>query len=295
MADVLIRDRRSGALFPERVFSERELRFLYGHPWGRRLERLLGSAAPTSALYGLWQRAPWSRREVRSFVERLGVDASAAERPLDEYPTLDAFFTRRLRAGARPIDPAPEHLLSPADGRVLVQPQVDAASGLAVKGSRVTLAGLLGDATLARRFAGGAAAIVRLAPADYHRFHFPADGVASPWRPLGRRLHSVHPIALAAGAPSLRNKRALTTVLSPVWGPMVLVEVGALTVGTIVQTYRPGRVARGREKGYFRFGGSTTVVLLEPGRVRWDDDLVQSSAEGVETLVDVGTRIGARP
>lgn len=295
MAEILIRDRRSGALFPEKVFSEGELRFLYGHPWGRRLERLLGSAGPTSALYGLLQRAPWSRRKVRGFVERLGIDASAAERPLDEYPTLDAFFTRRLRAGARPIDPAPEHLLSPADGRLLVHPAVDTQGALSVKGNRVTLAHLLGDAALARRFAGGAVAVVRLAPADYHRFHFPADGVASPWRPLGCRLHSVHPIALESGAPSLRNKRALTTVMSPLWGPMVLIEVGAITVGTIVQTYRPGRVARGREKGYFRFGGSTMVVLLERDRVRWDDDLVDSSARGVETLVHVGTRIGARP
>lgn len=293
MAEVLIRDRRSGALFPEKVFSEGELRFLYGHPWGRKLERLFGSSAATSALYGLLQRAPWSRRKVRGFVERLGIDASAAERPLDEYRTLDAFFTRRLRAGARPIDPAPEHLLSPADGRVLVYPQVDGA--LSVKGSRVTLAGLLGDPALARHFAGGAVAVVRLAPADYHRFHFPVDGVASTWRPLGTRLHSVHPIALEAGAPSLRNKRTLTTVMSPRWGPVILIEVGAITVGTIVQTYRPGTVARGREKGYFRFGGSTTVVLLERGRVRWDDDLVLSSARGVETLVDVGTRIGARP
>ncbi|MCO5165359.1 MAG: phosphatidylserine decarboxylase [Planctomycetes bacterium] len=295
MPEVVIRDRRSGASFPEKVFSEAELRYLYGPPAGRLLERVLVSAAPVSVLYGLLQRAPWSRRRVRGFVERLGIDASEAERPLDDYPTLDAFFTRRLRPGVRPVDPTPSHLVSPADGRVLVYPEVAPGAGLAVKGSRVALAHLVGDAALARRYAGGAAAVVRLAPADYHRFHFPLDGQATPWRGVGRRLHSVHPIALAAAAPSLRNKRAISALVAPEWGAVLIVEVGAMLVGTIVQTYRPGPVARGQEKGYFRFGGSTVVLLLEPGRVRWDDDLVASSRDGVETLVTMGSRIGARP
>lgn len=295
MSAILIRDRRSGRTFAERVFSEAELRFLYGPPLGRLVERVLVSAAPVSALYGLLQRAPWSRRRIRGFVERLGIDPSEAERPLEAYPTLDAFFTRRLRAGARPVDPTPGHLVSPADGRVLVYPEVDPGAALTVKGSRVTLPQLVGDAALARRYAGGAAAIVRLAPADYHRFHFPLDGRATPWRAVGRRLHSVHPIALAAAAPSLRNKRAVSALEAPGWGAVLTVEVGAMLVGTIVQTYRPGPVARGQEKGYFRFGGSTTVLLLEPGRVRWDDDLVASSRDGVETLVTMGSRIGARP
>lgn len=105
----------------------------------------------------------------------------------------------------------------------------------------------------------------------------------------------MHPIALAGGAPSLTNKRALTALDAPGWGRALVVEVGAMLVGTIVQTYRPGPVARGQEKGYFRFGGSTTILVMEPGRVRWDDDLVASSREGVETLVTMGSRIGARP
>ncbi len=87
----------------------------------------------------------------------------------------------------------------------------------------------------------------------------------------------------------------MTALDAPGWGRALVVEVGAMLVGTIVQTYRPGPVARGQEKGYFRFGGSTTILVMEPGRVRWDDDLVASSREGVETLVTMGSRIGARP
>ncbi len=75
-------------------------------------------------------------------------------------------------------------------------------------------------------------------------------------------------------------------------GRMVQVEVGALTVGSIVQTYERGPVKRGQEKGYFHFGGSTVILVTEPGRVVPDEDLLDATARGLETLVKVGTRIG---
>jgi phosphatidylserine decarboxylase len=256
-------------------------------------DRVLTGAA-AHWIYGRLQRTRRSRRRIAGFVASLGIDLAEAERPLDAYGSLDDFFTRRLRAGARPIDPDPAHLLSPADARTLVVPRLDGAC-LRVKGTQIDLDELLRDAALARRYAGGAALIARLAPADYHRFHFPDDGVASPARAIGGRLHSVHPIALAAGAPSLANKRTVTLLDSRGFGPLALVEVGALCVGTIVQTYRPGTVRRGDEKGIFRFGGSTVVLLAEPGRLGFDDDLVECSREGMETLVRVGTRVARRP
>ena len=75
-------------------------------------------------------------------------------------------------------------------------------------------------------------------------------------------------------------------------GRMLQIEVGALTVGSIVQTYERGLVKRGQEKGFFRFGGSTVILLTEPGRIVPDDDLLDATAQGLETLVKVGTRIG---
>jgi phosphatidylserine decarboxylase len=84
----------------------------------------------------------------------------------------------------------------------------------------------------------------------------------------------------------------VTILESDQFGRMAIVEVGALRVGTIVQTYRPGRVSRGQEKGTFRMGGSTVVVLFEPDRVAFDDDLVRDSADGVEVHVRAGEPIG---
>ncbi|HBP19747.1 MAG TPA: phosphatidylserine decarboxylase, partial [Planctomycetes bacterium] len=120
---------------------------------------------------------------------------------------------------------------------------------------------------------------------------FPAAGRAGPSRPLEGPLHSVHPIALGGGAPSFVNKRSVCVLESEAFGPLALVEVGAMVVGTIEQTYRPGPVSRGEEKGTFHFGGSTVVLLAERGRLRLDEDLVRNSAEGIETYVRMGTRI----
>lgn len=283
-------DRATGALVTERVFGGGALPFLYGTRRGRVLLELVLKRPGFSTLYGWLQRAPGSRGKIRAFVDTLGIDANEAERALESYLTLDEFFTRRLRPGARPIDPTPGTLVSPADGRTLVYPRLEETT-LAVKGSRVTIATLLGDAALASRFEGGSAVVVRLAPADYHRFHFPESGTAWAARKIPGSLHSVHAIALAAGAPSFENKREVTLLETAAFGDLALVEVGALCVGTILQTYRPGAVARGDEKGLFRFGGSTVVLLAQRGRLELDRDLVDASARGLETLVRMGSRI----
>ena len=168
-----------------------------------------------------------------------------------------------------------------------------AGKTLAVKRSSVALHEFLRDSDLAEEYSGGTALIIRLRPVDYHRFHFPDAGIASPSRKLGSQLHSVHPIALATGAPTFHNKRRLTAIDSRMFGRILMVEVGALAVGRMVQTFRPGPVARGQEKGFFRVGGSAIVLLLQPGRIRIDDDLVETSAAGIETFVKCGTRIGS--
>ncbi len=229
-------------------------------------------------------------RKIASFVSDLGIDASEAERPIDEYSSLDAFFARRLKRGARRWDEDPRHLATPAEGRVLVYPELE-RSPLLVKGSELRVSDLV-PPEVGARYAGGSAAVVRLAPADYHRFHFPADGRASEPKRLGGPLHSVHPIALGTGVASFRNKRVFTSLDNDLFGRLVLVEVGAMLVGRIDQVFAPGPVRRGDEKGTFRFGGSTVVVLVEPGRVVFDADLVEWSAKGIETFVKLGTRLG---
>jgi phosphatidylserine decarboxylase len=255
-----------------------------------RCARALLTRPVASRVYGSFQRAGRTRSKVESFARAVGIDPSDAARPLSSFESIDDFFARRLREGARPVDPEPTHLVSPADARVLVYPRLSGAL-LPVKGARVPLEDLLADRVLAARYERGSAIVLRLAVADYHRFHFPDSGTAGPWREAGTRLDSVHPIALASGAPSFLNKRQVSELATERFGRIAQIEVGAICVGTIVQTYTPGPVRRGAEKGFFRFGGSTVVLVAEEGAVRFDEDLVASSGEGLETLVRVGTRI----
>lgn len=284
------RDRATGEIHAERVFGARALHRLYDTRLGRALTEHVLSRPAASGLYGLVQRSPWSRNRVEAFVRDLAIDANEAELPLGAYRSLDHFFTRRLREGARVIDPHEDHLVSPCDARVLAYREVPALLG--IKGTGVSLEALVGDAAIARRFASGSALVCRLAPADYHRFHFPSDGEADAPHRVPGRLHSVHPIALRAGAPSFHNQRDVTVLETPRFGEILLVEIGALLVGTIVQSYARGPVLRGQEKGFFRFGGSTVALVTRPGRVVLDDDLVESTRAGIETLVRMGTRIG---
>jgi phosphatidylserine decarboxylase len=285
------RDRVTGEIVEEEVFGASALHFLYGGWPGRLLSRQVFSRRLPNSIYGWLQRRPSSQSRISGFVRSLGIDASEAEQPLNQYESLDDFFIRRLKPEARPIDMNPHHLVSPADGRVLVYPCLKGQK-LSVKGTEVSLAEMLGNAEWARDYDGGSAIVVRLAPADYHRFHFPDGGTVSPSIPIQGRLHSVHPIALASGAPSFRNKRAISTLDSKNFGKLTMVEIGALCVGTIIQTYSPGLVRRGQEKGFFRFGGSTVVVLAEAGRLCLDEDLISASMEGMETRIRMGTRLG---
>jgi|SRR5688572_7724131 len=290
---VTYRDRGTGALLRERVYAAGQLEFLYGTPIGRTLLELVLTRRSFSRLYGLLKRSRRSRNQIRAFIDTLGVDTSEIEKPIDAYGSLDEFFSRRLGPGARPVDPNPDHLLSPCDGRALAWQRLGGGR-LVVKSTRTTLAEIVGDSALADEFADSAVLLVRLAAADYHRCHFPADGLAHAPRFVGGRLHSVHPIALEAGAPSFANYRVLTRIDTEAFGPLLIVEVGALTVGSIVQTFAPSRVERGQEKSYFRFGGSALLMLAGSSRITVDDDLIRSTAEGLESQVRVGTRVATR-
>ena len=289
------RDRLTGQIVVEKVFGEKALNRFYRTAAGRLLMNTVLCRSLVSSIYGWMQRRPSSRRKIPAFIRSLGIDAAEAELEVDDYRSLDEFFIRRLKAGRRAIDPDPKHFVSPSDGRVLVYPSINGDSPLKIKGSHLSLAQLLSDRQLARDYAGAAVVVVRLAPADYHRFHFPEHGIAYPCVPVSGRLHSVHPIALTSGAPSFRNKRVITRLETRSWGVLALIEIGALSVGTIVQTYNPGPVRRGQEKGFFRFGGSTIVVLVPKERLQFDSDLIAASEEGMETYIKMGTKLGQCP
>lgn len=289
------RDRQSKRLVAEQAPGVGVVRWLYGTALGRQCLRALAHYPLASTLCGWWQKRSFTRRNICDFIKRYGVDMSEAERPTDSYGNFNDFFTRTLKGDARPFSSDPHALCCPADGKVLVYDQLEVDAVLPIKGHRVPIAALVACNETAARYAQGSALVVRLAPYDYHRYHFFDSGSAGPAHIVGDRYHSVNPIALAHNPTIFTlNKRAITTIDSPTFGSVSCIEVGALNVSSIVQTYAPGPVQRGQEKGFFQFGGSTLVLLFPADTVTFDDDLLADSAAGMEVHVRAGERVGLR-
>lgn len=278
----------------EQIYGERWLRFAYENPVGRGFVGLLARRTLFSAYYGWRMNRAYSAQLVIPFIVKYDLDVDEFARSAFEFKTFNEFFWRGLKSTARPIVAGERVAALPADGRHLAFPDVDAADGFYVKGAKFTLAELLGDEALAAQFAGGSMLISRLCPVDYHRFHFPVAGVPGEPRLINGWLYSVSPVALRRNIRYLvENKRVVTLLRSPAFGTVAMIEVGATNVGTIKQTHVPDRaVAKGEEKGVFKFGGSCVITLFERGRIRFDPDLLAQSAQHVETYARMGDRLG---
>lgn len=281
----------------ERVFGEKWLRFAYENPAGRFFVWLLARRAFFSRWYGYQMNKRVSALRVLPFITEYGIDVDEFAKSAFDYKTFNEFFYRALKPGARPIAAGDNLAVFPADGRHLGFGDVLAAPGFYVKGATFSFAELVGDAETAARFEGGAMLISRLCPVDYHRFHFPVSGVPGETRRIDGWLYSVSPVALRHNLRYLvANKREITLIESPQFGTVGMVEVGATNVGSIRQTFVPGRpVAKGDEKGNFAFGGSCVVTIFQRGRIRFDDDIVTQSAQHIETYAKIGDRLGERP
>lgn len=287
-------DRYKQTVETEQVFGESWLRLAYENPVGRFAVWLAIRRKFFSSVYGWQMNKRVSANKVLPFIVEYNLNVEEFAKSSFDYRSFNEFFCRALKPGARPIAPDDRVAVLPADGRHLAFPNVDTADGFYVKGAKFTLAELLGDVALAEKFAGGAMLISRLCPVDYHRFHFPVEGMPSDQTLINGSLYSVSPIALRRNIRYLvENKRVLTTVESPVFGTVAMLEVGATNVGTIKQTHVPGRVAKkGEEKGLFKFGGSCVITLFQRGRIRFEADLVSQSAQCVETYARMGDRLG---
>lgn len=281
----------------EVVCGEKWLRWTYETAPGRLALGLVVRRALLSRYWGWKMSQASSARRVLPFIVDYGLNVDEFAKSPFVFKSFNDFFYRALKPGARPIAAPPDERVAvlPADGRHLAFQDVDAAAGFYAKGQRFDLAAFLGDAELARSYAGGSLLISRLCPVDYHRFHFPVAGTPAEPRLVNGWLYSVSPIALRRNLAYLwENKRAVTLVDSPAFGRVAVCEIGATMVGSIVQTHIAGRpVAKGEEKGLFKFGGSCVVTIFPPGRIKFDADLVESSANQVEVYAKMGERLGA--
>ncbi len=293
--------RSTQAVETEKVLGEGWMRWLYETGTGQLALNAFVKRALLSSYYGWRMNWRYSAQRVLPFIIEQNLDVEEFAKSPFQFKTFNEFFYRALKPGARPIAEGEEVAVLPADGRHLVFQDLDAAAGFYVKGEKFRLSSLFAEGKvpesqrdLTLRYRGGTMLISRLAPVDYHRFHFPVAGTATEARLLDGVLYSVSPIALRRNVRYLvSNKRMLTTVESPRVGSVMMVEIGATMVGSIRQNYAAGLpVAKGEEKGYFKFGGSCVITLFERGRIQVDGDLLEASSRQIETYAKMGERLG---
>ena len=234
---------------------------------------------------------PASKAEIQKFINFHQLDMSEVLLPMDQFKNFNEFFYRQLKPDARPCS-APDNpriIVSPADCRSVVFNRMDEATKIWVKGREFSIQRLLGSAYPedTKRYTNGALGIFRLAPQDYHRFHVPVDGVLGTPKTIDGEYYTVNPMAIRSALDVYgENIRVVVPIDSVAHGRVMVICVGAMMVGSTVITRKAGeKVSRAEELGYFKFGGSTLLVLFEEGAMRFDDDLLDNSKGALETLV----------
>jgi len=221
---------------------------------------------------------------IRAYARAVGADLSEAELPPEAYPSFNAFFTRRLREGVRPIADGEGVVASPSDSRLSALGATPPDGRLEqVKGSSYSIEALLGSAEDATPFRRGVHATLYLSPAMYHRVHSPVDGRVRAWRYVPGRLFPVNAVGVRS-VPGLftRNERVALFLESEAHGPVAIVLVGAANVGRMSLSFadlvtnlgratgrvvpaEPVTVRRGDEVGVFNLGSTVVLLVADPG------------------------------
>lgn len=285
-------NRDTGHVEIEKVVGENWLVWLYSNPIGKLSLHSLVKRKFVSDFYGGRMDSPKSAEKISSFVADYDIDLSIAKK--QEFSSFNDFFTRELKPEERPVNRDSNVVVSPADGKVLAYANISKQDFI-IKGYSFDLFEFLKDPDLAEKYQNGSMLLFRLCPVDYHRYHFPLSGTVSGSVKIEGDFYSVNPIAIKKLVEIFcMNKREYVSISTSDFGDVIMAEIGATMVGSIVQTYDDPNVLKGEEKGYFKFGGSSVLLLFEEGEIEIDEDLLANTRQGFETEVKMGERIAVR-
>ncbi len=282
--------RRDGAVIVTNEKQNALLRRLYGSIAGRMLLKVLTLPVISKAA-GAFMDSPLSKPLISGFVRKNNIDTS--QYIMTGIRSYNDFFTRKIKEGMRPFDMEKSHLASPCDAKLTVY-RICEKSLFRIKDSLYRVEDLVEDKILAEKYRGGLCLVFRLEVDDYHRYSYFDSGTKTGNTFIPGILHTVNPVALEHVNIYKRNSREYTILHTENFGEAVQIEVGAMLVGRIANHHEACSFTRGQEKGMFLFGGSTVVLLLERDRAVIDEDIMRNSAQGYETVVKCGEKIGRR-
>lgn len=279
---------RSGNEIKGNDAQNKALKFLYENRLGRIfLSQLIKPWV--SKVSGVILNSSCSRVLIAPFIKSNGIDMAEYEEC--SYASYNDFFTRKIKMGCRRIDHQPNHLIAPCDGKLSVYP-IHKDSTFLIKNTKYTLKDLLKNQKLADHYENGLLLLFRLTVDDYHRYCYIDQGKKSKNYRIKGVFHTVNPLANDVVPVYKENTREFSILNSENFGRMLMMEVGAMLVGKIVNHQGEAVVQRGEEKGRFEFGGSTIIVCLEKDRAVIDADIMYHSINGIETRVKLGEKIG---
>lgn len=295
-------NRVTGKIDHEMVYGDKFIEWLYESYSGKGLAGLI-CKAPLSQFYGALQDSKMSQRKVLPFIKKFNIDMNDylpedGRTEANPYSTFNQFFIRRFRPGRRPIVEAPNEMAAFSEARYYGYASVHDDETVPVKSHNMKPHALIANKKWEDTFHDGPLLLARLCPVDYHRFHFPDDGVVLDDYRVTGLFHSVNPLALKSKEDILiTNERHVTIMETKNFGKLAYIEVGAICVGKIIQS-KPidkGReFARGEEKGYFLFGGSTVIVIGEKGKWKPSADIIDNTKKGMETYLQLGMTVATK-
>lgn len=273
---VWVIDRITGEKVFEPVTGSKLMNYLFtGRDNPLSLAAFMAKNAWVSKFIGYLAKCRVSKCVIAGFIKKNKICLESFEDTRGKWPHFEAFFSRRLRKNARPIDLHATTAIIPADGRYRLLERVDTNAMLHVKGQHFSLKDLLEDD--ASSYLHALVCIARLAPSDYHRFHSPISGQVVKIQSCDGPLFSVHPWSLEQNfSRLLENKRMLFEIENPKMGRCLVIAIGATCVGSIETHVRIGQILqKGDELGAFHVGGSSLIIFMPSAGWKWQDDLYQ--------------------
>ncbi|SMN21451.1 similar to Saccharomyces cerevisiae YGR170W PSD2 Phosphatidylserine decarboxylase of the Golgi and vacuolar membranes, converts phosphatidylserine to phosphatidylethanolamine [Maudiozyma saulgeensis] len=297
-ANILVQDRDTGIIIEEKISAHVKfgMRIIYNGR-GTETKKFKNLLKNMSIRQGKKFDDPASVKQIEPFIKFHSLDVSQC---LDtDYKTFNEFFFRKLKPGSRTIEGEDSQVMvSCADSRCTVFDTIAKSKEIWIKGSKFSIDKLTGDYKLDKcNEKNTSIAIFRLAPQDYHRFHSPCDGIMGKPVYIDGEYYTVNPMAIRSGLDVFgENIRVVIPIHSKEFGTFLFIPVGAMMVGSVILTCKEGdSVKRGNELGYFKFGGSTIILIIPKGAIQFDSDIAKNSKEGIETLVKVGMSVGHVP
>ncbi len=297
--DIKFYNRVTGKVENEKVYGSEMIEWLYQSKTGQYLSYFL-CKAPFSYLYGKFQDTDLSKNKIEKFIKdyQINMDDFEVENTNKlevPYKNFNNFFIRKFKKGKRDFVKDVNLMGAFAEARYYGYQAIDNHQNYPVKGEFLSPEKLVANEKWFSTFKDGPLLLARLCPVDYHRYHFPDNGKVVDSYFVPGWYHSVNPLAIKAKNDILiTNERMVTIIQTENFGKLAYIEVGAICVGKIVQSFSGNQFYKGDEKGYFLFGGSTVIVVGEKGKWIPSRDILENTEKGLETYTHLGTEVAIK-